>query len=76
MKALHGIAFILAVIGGLNWGLVALGAWAGGNWNVVNLLVGTWPTVENIVSLLVGLSALMIGFSHKQDCRECNPAGM
>jgi len=76
MKALHGIAFILAVIGGLNWGLVALGAWAGGNWNVVNLLVGTWPTVENIVYLLVGLSALMIGFSHKQDCRECNPAGM
>ncbi|OGG64276.1 hypothetical protein A3C94_00460 [Candidatus Kaiserbacteria bacterium RIFCSPHIGHO2_02_FULL_55_17] len=75
MKGLHGIAFILVVIGGLNWGLVALGSWAGSNWNVVNLLVGSWPTVENIVYLLVGLSALMIGFSHKRDCRNCNPSG-
>jgi len=75
MKGLHGIAFILVVIGGLNWGLVALGSWAGSNWNVVNLLVGSWPTVESIVYLLVGLSALMIGFSHKRDCRNCNPSG-
>ena len=75
MKGLHGIAFILVVIGGLNWGLVALGSWMGSNWNVVNLLVGSWPTVENIVYLLVGLSALMIGFSHKRDCRNCNPSG-
>ena len=75
MKGLHGIAFILVVIGGLNWGLVALGSWMGSNWNVVNLLVGSWPTVENIVYLFVGLSALMIGFSHKRDCRNCNPSG-
>ena len=75
MKGLHGIAFILVVIGGLNWGLVALGSWMGSNWNVVNLLVGSWPTVESIVYLLVGLSALMIGFSHKRDCRNCNPSG-
>ena len=40
MKGLHGIAFVLVVIGGLNWGLVALGSWAGSNWNVVNLLFG------------------------------------
>jgi len=75
MKGLHGIAFILVVIGGLNWGLVALGSWMGSNWNVVNLLVGSWPTVESIVYLLVGLSALIIGFSHKRYCRDCNPSG-
>jgi uncharacterized protein len=76
MKGLHGIAFILVIVGALNWGLVALGYWMGSNWNVVNLLLGQWPVVENIVYLLVGVSALVIGFSHKRDCRTCNPSGM
>ncbi|MBU6388406.1 DUF378 domain-containing protein [Patescibacteria group bacterium] len=76
MKALHGTAFILLVIGGLNWGLIAIGYWMGSNWNVVNLLLGSWPWLENLVYLLVGLSALSIGFSHKKDCRACNPSGM
>jgi len=70
------VAFILVIVGGLNWGLVALGSWVGGNWNVVNLLLGSWPTVESIVYLLVGLSALALIFSHKKECRECNPSGM
>ncbi len=73
---LHKIAFCLLVIGGLNWGLVAIGYWMGTNWNVVNLLLGSWPTIENLVYLLVGLSALSILFKHKGDCRECNPSGM
>lgn len=76
MKGLHGISFILLVIGGLNWGLYALGNWMGSNWNVVNLLLGSWPGVENLVYLLVGLSALLIGFTHKKDCRYCNASGM
>lgn len=76
MKGLHGIAFILVIIGALNWGLIALGFWLGKNWNVVNLVFGQWPTVENVVYLLVGLSALVIGFSHRKDCRTCNPSGM
>ena len=70
------IEFILVVVGGLNWGLVAIGNWAGSNWNVVNLLLGSWPTVENIVYLLVGLSALMLMFSHKKDCRMCGEGSM
>lgn len=80
MKSLHGISFALVVIGGLNWGLVALGNWMGSNWNVVNLLLGSWPTVENVVYLLVGLSAISFLVSHKSTCRECSassaPAGM
>ncbi len=71
MKSLHGISFILVIIGGLNWGLVALGSFMGSNWNVVNLILGSWPTVENIVYLLVGLSAISLLVSHKGDCRTC-----
>lgn len=73
---LHCTAFTLVVVGGLNWGLVALGTWMGGNWNVVNLLLGSWPTVENLVYLLVGVSAVILMFSHKSDCRACNASGM
>ena len=52
------ILFILLLVGGLNWGLVGLGMLLGSNLNVVNLLLGSWPTVEAIVYLLVGLAAL------------------
>jgi uncharacterized membrane protein YuzA (DUF378 family) len=75
MKGMHSISFWLLVIGGINWGLVGLGSWLGGNWNVVNLILGSWPAVENLVSVLVGLSALQILFTHKRDCRMCNMAG-
>jgi hypothetical protein len=63
MKALHGIAFVLVVVGGLNWGLVALGNYMGSDWNVVSLILGSWAWLENLVYLLVGLSALVLVFS-------------
>ena len=49
------IAKILLIIGGLNWGLVGL--W---DYNLVEVLLGAWPTVVTIVYALVGLSALWI----------------
>lgn len=52
------IVFILLVVGGLNWGLVGLGMLMGSDLNVVNALLGGWPTLEAIVYLLVGLAAL------------------
>ena len=58
MKALEMIGYWLVVIGGINWGLVGLGAFAGSNWNVVNMLLGSMPQVEWIVYILVGLSAV------------------
>ena len=73
---LHALEFILVIVGGLNWGLYALGNWMGSNWNVVNLLLGSWPTVENLVYLLVGLSAVALMVGHKKDCRACSPSGM
>jgi uncharacterized membrane protein YuzA (DUF378 family) len=65
MKAVHMVAFILLVVGGLNWGLSALG------YNVVNMLLGSWPLVEQIVYILVGLSAILIVVTHKADCKSC-----
>lgn len=72
MKALHMIAFILVTIGGLNWGLIGLGGFAGADWNVVGMLLGSWPQVEWIVYVLVGLSALWLGIGHKSACRACS----
>ncbi|MBI2004733.1 DUF378 domain-containing protein [Patescibacteria group bacterium] len=57
MNSLTMVVYWLVIIGGLNWGLVGLGAFAGGNWNVVNLVLGSWPQVEWLVYVLVGLSA-------------------
>jgi uncharacterized membrane protein YuzA (DUF378 family) len=56
---LGGLVCVLLIIGALNWGLVGLG-WlvSGANWNVVNLLLGKWQTVESIVYVLVGLAGL------------------
>lgn len=72
MKLLHTIAFTLVIIGGLNWGLVALGNWMGNNWNIVNLVLGRWSGLENLVYLLVGLSAIVLISTHKRDCRHCD----
>ncbi|MFI5260521.1 MAG: DUF378 domain-containing protein [Candidatus Paceibacteria bacterium] len=77
MKSMHYTAFILVIIGALNWGLIGLGSFMGGaNWNVVHMLLGSWPMVENIVYVLVGLAALNIAYTHKKDCRMCNASGM
>lgn len=50
----------LVIIGGLNWGLVGLGAFVGSDLNVVKLILGgiAGGVLANIVYLLVGLSAL------------------
>lgn len=65
MDKLHSVAFILLVVGGLNWGLDALG------FNVVDMLLGSWPVVAKIVYLLVGVSAIYIAVTHKKNCRDC-----
>ena len=66
MKSLHGIAFVLVIIGGLNWGLVAFG------YNLVSSLLGGWPMVMNAVYILVGLSAIYLAVTHKRDCKFCS----
>lgn len=65
MKYLHMTAFVLVVIGGLNWGLTALG------WNAVNFILGSVPQLESLVYVLVGLSALYLLFTHPRECKTC-----
>ena len=54
MSKLDLVATILVIVGGLNWGLIAINS----SWNVVEMLLGSWPMVVRIVYGLVGLSAL------------------
>jgi len=67
MKAVHNIAFILLIIGGLNWLLVGLA-----DWDVADL-VGM--DVAKVIYILVGLSALYLIFTHKKDCKCCDKSG-
>jgi uncharacterized membrane protein YuzA (DUF378 family) len=67
MKGMHMVAFILLVIGGLNWLLIGLGGW-----NIVNMIfggMGMW--VERIIYILVGLAAIWEVAMHKQNCKLC-----
>ncbi len=75
MKALHMATWILIIVGALNWGLVGLGAFMGGNWNVVHMILGSLPQVEWLVYVLVGASAVYELVMHKKNCRMCNTSG-
>lgn len=67
MRILHIIAFLLTVIGALNWGLVGAA-----DLNVVKLLLGAYPIVERGANILIGLSAAYLIFTHfTGDCRSC-----
>lgn len=63
MKAIHAIAFILVIIGGLNWLVVGLFG--------VNVVSYLGEVIETIVYILVGLSALYLAFTHKSSCKNC-----
>ena len=66
MKALHMFAFILVVVGGVNWGLMGLM-----DLNLVNLLFSSMPGVEKLLYILVGLSAVYLAATHMNDCKTC-----
>lgn len=76
MKNLHLVAWILLVIGGLNWLLVGLGGFMGADWNVVAMILGSMPQVESLVYVLVGLSAVYEVVTHKTNCRNCGSGSM
>ena len=54
------IGWWLIIIGALNWGLIGLGGFLGGDWNVINWILGGWPWLEWLVYVLVGISGLMM----------------
>ncbi len=66
MKALHMVAFLLVVVGALNWGVLTLTGW-----EVGQLFGGMDATVSRVVYVLVGLSGLYLLVTHKGDCKAC-----
>lgn len=59
MNPLDWISFILIVIGAINWGFVGIPQLFGlSQINLVSLVLGTIPFVENIVYGLVGISGV------------------
>jgi uncharacterized membrane protein YuzA (DUF378 family) len=60
---------VLLIIGGLNWGLIGVGMLMGSNLNVVNMILGSWPIIEAIIYVVVGVAAIMKIFGYK--CKMC-----
>lgn len=63
---LHKIAYVLLIVGGLNWLLTAFGYGIG---NYVS------ESVAMIVYVLVGVSAVYEILGHKKMCKECGMGG-
>lgn len=66
-KTLHMVAFVLVVVGAVNWGLVALA-----DVNVVDMVLGAGSTLAKLVYVLVGVSGVWLFVSHKGDCKVCS----
>ncbi len=58
MNPLDWTAFVLLVVGGLNWGLVGIA-----NLDLVALVFGWAPIIQQVVYILVGLSAIYMIYS-------------
>lgn len=59
-------AWILVIIGGLNWLLVgAVG------WDVGALFGGMSAVISRVIYVLVGLGALYELFTHRSNCKVC-----
>ncbi len=65
MKLLHQIAFVLLIVGGLEWGLHAFG------YDPVDSL---GSSISMIVYVLVGLAAVYEAVTHKSNCAHCTTA--
>jgi uncharacterized membrane protein YuzA (DUF378 family) len=66
-KKVHMVAFLLVIVGGLNWLLV--GAF---NIDLVAMLLGAGSSAAKAVYILVGLAAVYEVVGHKGRCKECN----
>jgi uncharacterized membrane protein YuzA (DUF378 family) len=62
-RGLHMIAYVLVIVGGLNWGLMLFDADIA-RW-------GLSMTLVKVIYALVALSALYEIFTHGGRCKEC-----
>lgn len=61
------VAWILVIVGGLNWLLKGLF-----NWDIGQLFGGMEAMVSRIIYVLIGLAALYELVTHKKNCSECS----
>ncbi len=66
MKGLHMVTFLLLVIGGLNWLVLALTGW-----DVGQLFGGQGVVISKVIYVLVGLSAIAELAMHAKCCKMC-----
>lgn len=60
LNNLDWTAMVLVIVGALNWGLYGLGAYTGGRIDLVDMVLGSVPWLQNLVYILVGLSGLYL----------------
>ena len=65
------VAFLLLVVGGLNWLLVGVF-----HYDLVAAVLGAGSMASRVVYTLVGLSALAELFTHKGNCKCCSGMSM
>jgi uncharacterized membrane protein YuzA (DUF378 family) len=66
MNWLHCGAFVLVIIGGINWLLLAVTGW-----EIGALFGGMGALPSQIIYIMVGISAIYLAVTHKQSCTEC-----
>ena len=66
----HKAAYVLVLVGALNWGLVGLF-----KWDLVASALGSWPMLVRVVQIFVGLAAVMMLLAPScKPCKECDTA--
>lgn len=63
---MHKTAYALVIVGAVNWGLIGLFGF-----NLVSAIFGTWPMMEKLIYILVGVSALYEASAHIGYCKYC-----
>ena len=66
-KWIHMVAFVLVIIGGVNWGLFGLFGL-----DLVEVLFAGAETVAEIIYVLVGIAAVYLAITHTSDCKTCS----
>lgn len=67
---LHKLAFLLLIVGGLNWLAYGLAGW-----DIGQLFGGMDTTAAKTVYVLVGLAAVYELMAHKGMCKGCTGMG-
>ena len=66
MKVTHMVAFLLVIVGGLNWLILGVSGW-----DIGQLFGGQDEILAKVIYILVGLAAIYEISTHKTNCKAC-----